>query len=224
MGFTKLDTFEQTLTMTEAEHSAPQWVCLSINQNAIREGDLLQIIKDEMQKIFGPDLHDMVVMCDKLAKELFEMNVENYLFVKVSKYFDHVRELKDSMVVFGVLDSYDSPAFVEEAEVMKFRDSMKTKLNIESLQRGDVVQIKEGYLKNLKGVIVDNPKGEKYKVFFKFHTYSFMETMWRKNLIYLSSIFDIDNLKTRYSAFLRKPCKYENILRRKKLRKSKRKK
>lgn len=205
MGSSKLDAYPETVTAVV--QPIPQWVCLSINQNAVREGDLMQIIKNEMQKIFGPDIHDMVVMCNQLSKELFEMNVENYLFVKVTNYFDHVRELKESAVVFGVLDSYDSPAYVEEKEVLKFRDSMKMKLNVEGLKHGDLVQIKEGYLKNLKGVIIEAPKGEKYKVFFKFHTYSFVETMWRKNLIYVSHIFDIGNLKARYAVSTKKPYK-----------------
>lgn len=194
-----------------SESSAePRWVCLSLNQNAIREGDLLERIKREMQSIFKNDLHEMVVMCDKLSKEIFEMNVENYLFVKVANYFDHLKELKDNTLIFGVLDTYESPAYIPEEEVSKFRDSMKHKFNVDDLKLGDVVTIKEGYLKNLKGVVMHLLKNGRYKVLFKFHTYSFVEIMYRKNLVYLSNIFDIEHIRQRYSLYVRNLQKNEN--------------
>lgn len=209
--------------MTDIDNNEPHWVCLSINQNFVKD-DLVQTIKSEMDLIFGPDILDMEIMCDKLSKEHFEMNVENYLFVKVQNYFEHVRALKESNVIFGVLDSYDTPCWITEAEVYKFRDSLKNKLNEEALQEGNLVQVKEGYLKGLKGVVLEHSRGERYKVFFKFHTYSKTETMWRKNLVYVSNIFDIDFLKSRYQQWLRNPKTNENILCRKKLRKHKRQK
>lgn len=208
--------------MTSSEN--PMWVCLSINQNAIREGDLLQLLKKEMLSIFKEDMCEMVILCDKLSKEIFEMNVENYLFVKVKNYFNYVKALKDSNVIFGVLDSYDSPSFISESEVYKFRDSLKHKFNTDELKNGDVVQIKEGFLKNLKGVVIDKINETKYKVMFKFHTHSMVETMYRKNLVYVSNIFDVDHIKERYTSYIREVKTNENKLRRTKSRKYKSKK
>ncbi len=182
-----------------------QWICLSINQNAIKEGDLVKIIREDIENVFGDDLLDTVILCDRLSKEIFEMNVENYVFVKVKNYFPHVKKMKDSNIIFGVLDSYDNPTPIDESEVFKFKDSLKSKSNEEELKVFDAVQVKEGYLKGLTGIVTEKPSVAtgKYKVVFKFHTNLRTEGMYRKNLVYLFNILDFEFIKSRYSTYMR---------------------
>lgn len=181
-----------------------EWICLSINQNAVKDGDLVKIIKEEINNIFEGDIIDTVIMCDKLSKEIFEMNCENYVFVKVKNYFQHIRQLKDSNIIFGVLDSYDNPTPIDESEVFKFKDSLKSKTNEEDLKEGDLVQIKEGYLKGLFGVVLEKQTSTgKYKVVFKFHTHLRTEVMFRKNLVYLLNVLDFEFVKNRYASYMR---------------------
>ena len=166
-----------------------QWVCLSIDIQYLKGDNFVDLIKAELVNIFGKDLCDIVIIADKLSDECYEMQLENYLFVKVNNYHSYIDRLRDSEMIFGVLDSYETPSFLSDDEVYKFKNSMQVKFgHMEQLQEGDIVCVKEGYLKNLKGVVIKALANNKFKVIFKLYTKSFIKTMWRNNLVLENNI------------------------------------
>lgn len=170
-------------------NNEPRWVCISIDIQYLKGNKSVDAIKSELTNIFGKDLCDVVIIADKLSEENYEMQLENYLFVKVRNYFTYIDKLRDNDMVFGVLDSYENPSFLTDEEVHKFKNSMQVKFSsVEQLQEGDIVTVKEGYLKNLKGVIIKRLANNKCKVMFKLYTKSFTKTMFRSNLVLENNI------------------------------------
>lgn len=171
------------------DNDEPRWVCISIDIQYLKGNKSVDSIKSELTNIFDKDLCDVVIIADKLSEENYEMQLENYLFVKVKNYFAYIDKLRDNEMVFGVLDTYENPSFLTDEEVHKFKNSMQIKFNsVEQLQEGDIITVKEGYLKNLKGVIIKRLANNKCKVMFKLYTKSFAKTMFRSNLVLENNI------------------------------------
>lgn len=169
-----------------------KWICISVDPQCSKGNGVRTTVEKELNNIFGKDLIDVVFVGSYLSNEYYEMQVENYIFVKCLNYYNHIEKLKQSSIIFGVLDSYDHPSYVGENEVYQFRATVKRKTtdsNI-TLSVGDKVEVREGYLKDLNGVVVKIISSNKCKVFFKFYTRSFVEIIWRSNLIYSGSIFE----------------------------------
>jgi hypothetical protein len=165
-----------------------QWICVHIDSKVMRRGNAPQIIRADMEKVFGRDLHRVVVVGGNLTPDFFESGVENYAFVKCSNYFEHVIDLKRSRVVSGVLEDYDHPNYCDEAEVERFARSVGP---VERPYRyGDLVFIREGYLKGLRGIVVRLVRKGVYKVFFRLYTRAFFEMMSASNLVFEMNIVD----------------------------------
>jgi hypothetical protein len=166
------------------------WLCLAIDIQFIRMKGMLPLLQSEVHRIFGDDFLDMVVIGEKLCEDHFEMLAENYIFVKCANYDEHIDELKRSKIVIGVLDNYDRPNFISEEEILTFQKRIERDKKYGVLYVGDVVKVREGYLKNLKGVVVKVINDNYYDVMFKLHTRTFSEEMTRKNLEFEKNIFD----------------------------------
>lgn len=167
-----------------------QWVCLSLDPKHVRRLGDLDELKRQVGACFGSDCLDVVIMGDQLAEFCVELATENYVFVRCRDYFNHASTLKSCKLIRGVLDSYNSPSFVSNDEMSVFRDTVEAHEQTGDLLVGDVVRIREGKLKNLQGVIVATSDSH-YVVFFKLFTRRFSERIFKKNLVWMGSIFDM---------------------------------
>jgi transcription antitermination factor NusG len=147
-------------------------------------------LKDTVGQCFGDDLIDVVVMGEQLTESCVELSAENYVFVKCSDYFAHIPHLKACKAVYGVLESYDSPSFIPEEQVLEFNKVVTDKHSPFSLKVGDVVRVRKGHFANLLGLVVQVLPGQLYVVLFKLFTKVVTEKMRRNNLKYEKSIFD----------------------------------
>ena len=145
-----------------------------------------------MINIFGNDLVDVVVV----NTEQEDIDLESiYTFVKCRNYINYIDKLIDSRMIFDVLGGYKNPDVVSDTEIADFTSSVEC-LKDKELKYGDVVLIKNGYLKNIYGVITKLAK-KRYEVLFKLYTRCFIKKMNRENLIHGGeNIFDkVSNLK-----------------------------
>jgi len=164
-----------------------QWVCIRIDSKIMRRGDAPGAVRAEMKKIFGDNLLDVVIVGDTLSPDFFESTSENYIFVKCLNYFENTDKLRQSKMVVAVLDNYDHPNFCDEGEVKKFAQHVGT--DDRDYRYGDLICVREGYLKGLRGVVIRSAKSG-YFVFFRLYTRSFMEELSSSNLIFEKNIRD----------------------------------
>jgi len=160
------------------------WICLLIRSSTERS-DLFE----ETSSIFGDDLVDFVVV-EIPSTEDGEIE-SNYGFVKCSNYYDHVDKLKRSSLVTGVLPSYESPSLIDDSEIQTFRkSSIKEKKKPSTFKKGDIVQIRRGYLRNLTGVVAEELVCKRYRVIFQLFTKKFSSTLHASSMIFVGNLFD----------------------------------
>jgi len=165
-----------------------RWICAHVDSKLMKRGNAPKLIRADLEKIFGQDLHGIVVVGGNLTPDYFESGIEDYVFVKCSNYFDHIAGLRRSKTITGVLEDFDHPNFCDEAEIEKFARSVGP---IErDFQYGDVVLVREGYLKGLRGVVVRLARRGFFQVFFRLYTRSFMEVLNASNLVFELNIVD----------------------------------
>lgn len=160
------------------------WICLMIHPSYHRKGR--GVLESELSRIFGEDLLDLrVVMDEDEDPELDEF----YAFIRCKKYFPYVSKLINSTAVRKALPSIESPSFLGEDEVSAFIQSSEGEPDGRILNIGDIVEIKDGYLSGLNGVISDRISFDHYEVTLKFHTRKFSEVMEIGSLIFVDSVF-----------------------------------
>jgi hypothetical protein len=165
-----------------------RWLCAHVDAKVMRRGNAPKLIQADMERVFGADLHKVVVVGGNLTPDFFESGAEDYVFVNCSNYFDHVSELRRSKVITGVLEDYENPNFCDEAEVERFARSIGPVER--DFQYGDLVFVREGYLKGLRGVVVRLARKGRFQVFFRLYTRSFIEDMVPTNLVFEKNVVD----------------------------------
>lgn len=148
-----------------------QWICLMVSSTLPHKDN--KLITKELSVIFGSDLVDHRVVCDTgmLASG------EYYLFVRCANYRDHLDTLNKHTFVTNVVPSRESPHYFSDKEVKEFAVSVGRKVTPTSdFNKGDVVLVRDGYLRGLYGV-VQGQSGKKCRVFFSFYVRRFTENL-----------------------------------------------
>ena len=148
------------------------WVCLMVNKSLDFKD--AKNIKKELTCIFHEDLVDFKVGCnDQLSH-----SGEYYLFVKCLDYWKHTEAIQKNHFVSCVIPSVETPHCFSSKEITSFLSSIGHKETEQAtLQNGDVVLVKSGYLKGLYGIIIKMVTVKKYKVFFSFYIRQFYENL-----------------------------------------------
>jgi hypothetical protein len=145
--------------------------------------DIEKHLYDQMLEIFGADFEDIQVIGERLSDEIFDVLTESYFFVKCCNYYKYVETIKNCDVVSLVLPSFQNPETVPENSIKKFSETTRSKLGTsDSIACGDFVRVRDGYLKNLWGIVL-SVKKEKCVVNFRLHTKVFNETIHTKNIL-----------------------------------------
>ena len=150
--------------------SEASWFGLMVNKT-LPYNDT-EAVSREMTVIFNVDIiGHKIVCCDQM-----ESSGEYYVFVYCKDYWSHAGDVSRNHYVTDVIPSKDNPYRFKEREVMEFVDSVEcVRGNKFQLMKGDVVLIKDGYLKGLYGVIAEAKSENKYKVFFSFYVKQIFE-------------------------------------------------
>ena len=155
------------------------WICLMVN--AVFKHGEKDAVEREISSIFGKDLLDTRVVCNDAMRS---STGEYYLFVRCLNWEDHADRLERSSAVVSVVPSYGNPHLFTESEIRAFSVSTVEK-KPGRFRRGDMVLVREGYLKNLYGVVESQVSEKRCRVAFSFHLRKFLENIpvtWMKKV------------------------------------------
>lgn len=165
-----------------------QWLGLMVD-GLFHSGDR-KIIAREISSVFGKDLIETRYVC---SEDMAESTGEYYLFVRCNNYPEHQERLVTSKAIKAVVPSVDSPYWFNNDEVNEFAGSAAKAREPGELYKGDMVQVTEGYLKNLYGVVGGKVSSDKYRVVFNFHLRRFSEILQVTNLVFITNVLKKDS-------------------------------
>jgi len=138
----------------------------------------------KLKSIFGEDLKSVSLVCD----DTLWSSGEYYCFILCDNYKNYISGLKENAAFFNVVPNTDEPDLINDKEVEDFIDSIGIAGKQTELVMGDIVTIKQGYLKNLYGLILNRQKN-KYNVSFRFCTKSFVARLAADCLQFVGNLF-----------------------------------
>jgi hypothetical protein len=164
---------------------ADKWICMMVN-TSFHHGDKTAVTT-ELRKIFSNDLKEIRLICD----EIMWKSGEYYCLILCSNYDSHIPLLKENALFFKVIPSLDNPNWLTSDEVEKFTSSVEKAGIPVGLSKGDIVFVKEGYLKNLYGLVIGNEKGKtkRFKVSFHFYLKRFVANITAVSLQFVDNLF-----------------------------------
>ena len=164
-----------------------KWVCITVN-TSFNHGDKAAVAT-EIKRIFGDDLKEVRLVCD----EVMWQSGEYYCFVLCSNYANYISALKENALYLKVIPAFDRPNWLSHDEVDKFTLSVERAGIPTGLSKGDIVFVKEGYLKNLYGLVLgsekSNRKGKKVRVSFHFYLKRFVSSIPVTSLQFVDNLF-----------------------------------
>jgi len=130
----------------------------------------VKAISRELKVIFGDDLIGHKVVCN----DQMSATGEYFIFVHCSNHWDHIESIRKCHFVTSVIPSRDNPHIFSVKEVNDFVSSAGHKESDDNIfKNGDVVLVKDGYLKGLYGIVTREVSRKKLKVFFSFYVRQF---------------------------------------------------
>jgi len=146
-------------------------------------------ISNELRLIFGEDLLEFKVVCN----DNISSSGEYYLFVNCQNYGEHVERLGRCNFVTGVVPSIETPYRFSPKEIGDFSSSaVKKEEKNHIFNSGDVVLVRDGYLKGLYGIVTEEAKSKKFKVFFSFYVRQFSEIFCVKSLEFIGRVSECE--------------------------------
>jgi len=141
--------------------------CFASSHNRRRD-----IVVTEFKKILSDKKAEFVIVDDADIISTGEF----YVFIDSTEFASKHPMIASLQAVSFVHCVNGSPYRFPESEVKKFFKDVEVGNMGDGFQDGDTVIVRRGYLKNLHG-IVKSVEENKCKVFFSFHTRSFVETL-----------------------------------------------
>lgn len=161
-----------------------EWYCFMVN-GAFHHMNT-KAVADQLASIFGKDLIEMKVVCNE---DMIASTGEYYIFIRCANYSKYIETLKRKAVFLSAVSSFDSPAIFTDKDVQDFAGSVAEGQKPDGLKRGDVVLVKDGYLKNLYGIVRD-AAGGKFRVAFSLYLRKFFEILAETSLQVIGNILD----------------------------------
>ena len=164
---------------------------MNANLNVVRQHGSFEPVEDKLRTIFLNDFHDMLVLGQGQVTTAHPTVPEDYIFVCCSNYPAYIDDLKQCREIITVLESYDNPTAVAEAEICEFRQATADLLRGRKLKKGDVVSVQSGHFENLKGIVLDQYREGYYSVLFRLFTKTLTRILPAEQLHYEQSIFSL---------------------------------
>ena len=164
----------------------PGWLCLMVN-GAFRQGDR-RAAEKELCSVFGEDAEEMRAVC---SDDMKSSTGEYYVFVRCRNYEKHADRISRSSAVVSVVPSAGNPHWFSDDELREFEGSVAAprKVAPREMDKGDMVLVKDGYLKNLYGVVRGKAGPRRYKVCFSLHVRKFSEILNVTVLDFVANVF-----------------------------------
>lgn len=173
----------------EKKSEKPEWYCLKVAFRILKEVDASDKINTEIHQIFGKDL----IECKTISKitNHSEANGEKdeYIFVKVRNYADHMSEVRSSKNIVMTLGGSMGAEPIDEKDVIAFCENADSRLDRE-YKEGDLVYVCSGKFRDLHGIVHKVLGNGLYKVFFRFYSCCCFETIEGSALSYKASVAD----------------------------------
>lgn len=149
------------------------WICFMVSRTLAH--DKPEDINRELTLIFGNDFSARKVVWN----EQMEKTGEYYLFVCCDKYWNHIDEIGKCHFITGVVPFMDAPHHFSLKDIEEFSLSVEKKEeDTHCIVSGDMVLVKDGYLKGLYGIVSKEAiRNKKCKVFFSFYVRQFSEIL-----------------------------------------------
>ena len=162
-----------------------EWIGLMVN-GTFHHGDKKAAL-NQIRAILEGDLIEKKVVC---SEHMTASTGEYYVFVRCRAYHSHIDSLSRNAAIVSVVPLLERPHLFTDKEVQTFAGSVVTAEKPDELKRGDMVLVKDGYLKNLYGIVDGEPVGRKYRVAFSFHLRKFSESFSVTSLQFVANVFN----------------------------------
>lgn len=163
------------------------WFCLQINSSS--HYGKSNIVVEELEKILscGKNRPKFIVIEDPEIKK----SGEYMIFVSSGSFLGKKEEILRFSAVLRCVENQGKPYCFTDSEVKKFVSSVEKTGSETKFVKGDVVLVKDGYLKNLHGLVCGkNRDGSKIRVKFRFYIRDIMQEFIPKQLKREKSIYD----------------------------------
>lgn len=175
------------------------WYCLVVN--AVSHYGKSDVVVEDVKGVLYPASSKFIVVRDQANAKADEY----FIFVSSSNFNKKKEELVKLSCILRIISQSDGiPYPFTKKEINPFIKSIEKKENCPNLKRGDVVLVKNGYLKNLYGLVIGKSGLNKLRVMFKFHVRSFVTELPSKELKYEKSIYDTMPVNTDKKDWLKK--------------------
>jgi len=159
------------------------WVCLMVSRTLSNTN--LKAISRELTVVFRDDLLGFKVVCN----DQMSASGEYYIFVNCDNYREHIEAINRCHFITSVVPDRESPHPFTPKEIVEFLTSAGLKEEPSgTLENGDVVLVKDGYLKGLYGVVTKEMPRKKFKVFFSFYVRQFTESLRVTSLEFIGKV------------------------------------
>jgi hypothetical protein len=178
----------------KATDDCGDWICIMMSRSMPHDDS--KAVKGTLVSIFGQDLIGYKIACNKGMVD----SGEYYVFAHCRNYWNYVETIGKCHFVTGVVPSKESPHHFSPKEIEEFLESVDGRdKTTRKIQHGDVVMVKDGYLKGTYGIVTglvnnmgkakrDRSSGEKCKVFFSFYIRQFSEILRMTSLEFIGRI------------------------------------
>ena len=174
------------------------WLCVILNKSLCSKGT--EVVHDEMRRLAGDSFIDFRFVDD-------EFDSDSYSFVKCRIKGAYMEKFRASHYIVSVLDSYDSPVYLEDKDVLQFMADKEPEVTLR-FNNGDTVRVDgEGYYANLYGIVLEGMDLQSL-VLFRFHTLSIQVWLSNEELVKTGSFFDYLKFPVTNREFLIKREKY----------------
>lgn len=162
------------------------WFCLQINASS--HYGKSNVVVEELEKILsGKQKPKFIVIEDPEIKKSGEYMV----FLSSNNFLQKKEEILRFSAVLRCVENGGKPYSFSDLEVKRFVKSIEKTGSEAKFSKGDVVLVREGYLKNLHGLVCGkNRDGSKIRVKFRFYIRDIMQEFIPKQLKREKSIYD----------------------------------
>ncbi len=175
------------------EKNNPQWYCFLLDGKHLKGvSDLEYFLTEEMKRVFKKDFYGIKLIGERTTEDDFGLNTESYFFVCCNNYQKNIEAIRRCKIISLVLPNIDNPEIVSLESIKKFEKSaciINTDDEIE-IDICDIVKVRDGYLKDLSGIVIRLVDHNYCDVFFRLYTRLFEERLMRKNLIVQNTVFN----------------------------------
>lgn len=170
-----------------------KWICLIVRERYKRNIEFPNAL-NAIKEILSSDCIHILFLGSKLYKNVYDNELDGYVFVKCKNIDKHLSELKQSRFIENVLNSYDNIQFVANEEIRDmirdWKGVVKKKKIDSKILYGDVVYVKNGKYSDLNGIIVSN-NDSSYTVSFKFNFGFVNDIVFFNNIEKKTNIFEV---------------------------------